>query len=256
MADRKKRAVPVILLKGRTSDYEFSQALRQYNLNPIYIAPSQAIMKNLGLLKAKLQAPHRYAGIIFAGPRSVQAVYEALGNNGMMPSCWRALHNYALGGNTHSSAYMTLRNLPTLGDRAVSAHNLCDLIVETIGPKRDLPLLLPCGNEASNTLRVRLVAQGFRVDACEVYENQTHPNFKNEMKKALKSKNLETIVFYSLASVKSASEFFIQYMVSVSDRKLIAVGAAVQKAMMEAKLPVSSVVDSNSVDQLLDAIKH
>ncbi|XP_022213391.2 uroporphyrinogen-III synthase [Drosophila obscura] len=253
MADRQKREVT--LLKGHSADYECSQALRQNNLNPIYIPPSQVVMKNLDVLKAKLEEPHRYAGIIFSGTRSVQAVYQALGN-GMMPSCWRALHNYALGGNTHSSAYMSLRNLPTLGDRAVSAHNLCDLIVETIGPKRDLPLLLPCGNEASNTLRVRLVAQGFRVDACEVYENQIHPNFKDDMKKALKSKHLETIVFYSLASVKSALEFFGKYKVSVSDRKLIAVGAAAQKAMMEAKLPVSAVVDSNSVDQLINAIKH
>ncbi|XP_001359442.3 uroporphyrinogen-III synthase [Drosophila pseudoobscura] len=253
MANRQKRIV--ILLKGHTADYDRSQAMRQSNLSPIYIPPSQIVMKNLGLLKAKLEAPHRYAGIIFPGPRSVQAVYEALGNNGAMPNCWRALHNYALGASTHSRAYMTLRKFPTLGDRVVSAHNLCDLIVETIGPKRDLPLLLPYGNEAGNTLRIRLMAQGFRVDSCEVYENQIHPNFTNDMKKVLKAKQLETIVFHSLASVRSASEFFSKYKVSVNDRKLIAVGAAAQKAMEEAKLPVSAVVNSYSVDQLIKAIK-
>lgn len=142
-----------------------------------------------------------------------------------------------------------------MGDHAVNANNLCDLIVETFGPKRDLPLLMPCGNGVGQTLRLRLVAQGFRVDACEVYESRSHPEFMEQMRHALKFKRMETIVFFGPSSVRSSQEFFGSYNVSLKDRKLIAVGGATRKAMEDAGLQVNAVVDPTNVDQLIMTIK-
>ncbi|XP_017119247.1 uroporphyrinogen-III synthase [Drosophila elegans] len=252
MGERNKR--PVILLKAPSSDDFYGPALRNHNLDPIFIAPSHYVFKNLKQLHAKLQEPHRYAGIIFAAPRCVQAVNEAL-DKAPLPSCWRPLHNYALGKNTHSSAWFTLQNLRTLGDHAVNANNLCDLIVETFGPKRDLPLLMPCGNGVGHTLRLRLVAQGFRVDACEVYESRSHPEFVNQMRHALKLKRMETLVFFGPSSVRSALEFFESFNVSLKDRKLIAVGSGTGKAMEDAGIQADAVVDAADVDRLIRVIK-
>jgi len=252
MGDRNKR--PVILLKVPSSDDYYGSALRSNNLDPIFIAPSHFVFKNLKQLQAKLMEPHKYAGIIFAAPRCVQAVNEAL-DKAPLPSCWRPLHNYSLGKNTHSSAWFTLQNLPTLGDHAVNANNLCDLIVETFGPKRDLPLLMPCGNGVGQTLRLRLVAQGFRVDACEVYESRSHPDFINHMRHALKFKRMETIVFFGPSSVRSSLEFFESYNVSLKDRKLIAVGSGTRKAMEDSGMQADGVVDAADVDHLIKIIK-
>jgi len=72
MGDRNKR--PVILLKVPSSDDYYGSALRSNNLDPIFIAPSHFVFKNLKQLQAKLMEPHKYAGIIFAAPRCVQAV--------------------------------------------------------------------------------------------------------------------------------------------------------------------------------------
>ncbi|XP_017083582.1 uroporphyrinogen-III synthase [Drosophila eugracilis] len=252
MGDRVKR--PVILLKVPSSSDFYGSALRSHNLDPIFIAPTHFVFKNLKQLQAKLLEPHKYAGIIFATPRCVQAVSEAL-EKAPLPSCWRALHNYSLGKNTHSSAWFTLQNLITLGDHAVNANNLCDLIVETFGPKRDLPLLMPCGNGVGQTLRLRLVAQGFRVDACEVYESQSHPEFINQMRHALKFKRLETIVFFGPSSVRSSLEFFGKYNVSLKDRKLIAVGSGTKKIMEQSGLEADAEVDSADVDHLIKIIK-
>lgn len=252
MTARNKR--PVILLKVPSSDDLYGSVMRRHNLDPIFIAPSHFVFKNLKLLQMKLQEPHKYAGIIFASPRCVQAVNEAL-DKAPLPNCWRPLHNYSLGKNTHSLAWQSFQKLSTMGDHAVNANNLCDLIVETFGPKRDLPLLMPCGNGVGQTLRLRLVAQGFRVDACEVYESRSHPEFMEQMRHALKFKRMETIVFFGPSSVRSSQEFFGSYNVSLKDRKLIAVGGATRKAMEDAGLQVNAVVDPTNVDQLIMTIK-
>ncbi|XP_017103875.2 uroporphyrinogen-III synthase [Drosophila bipectinata] len=252
MSERSKRSV--ILLKAPTADDLYGPTMRNHNLDPIFIAPSHFVFKNLRMLRAKLMEPHKYAGIIFPAPRCVQAVHEALDRN-PLPSCWRSLHNYSLGNRTHSSAWFTFQNLPTMGDHAANAHNLCDLIVETFGPKRDLPLLMPCGNGVGHTLRLRLVAQGFRVDACEVYESQSHPDFAEQMRHALKYKRMETIVFFGPSSVRCSLQFFEKYNVSLKDRKLIAVGAGTRKAMEDAGMEMDAVVDPTDLGQLIRAIK-
>ncbi|KAH8271203.1 hypothetical protein KR018_001198 [Drosophila ironensis] len=252
MAENKKRSV--VLLKAHSSDDLYGAAMRRHNLDPIFITPSHIVFKNLKQLQTKLQEPHKYAGIIFPAPRSVQAVHDALEGN-PLPNCWRPLHNYALGKSTHSSAWFTFQQLSTMGDHAINANNLCDLIVETFGPKRDLPLLMPCGTGACQTLRLRLVAQGFRVDACEVYESQSHPEFNERMRNALKYKRMETIVFFGPASVRSSRDFFEKFKVSYKDRKLIAVGPLTKKAMKVAGLQVDAELDVPNVDQLIRVIK-
>ncbi|EDW80717.1 uncharacterized protein Dwil_GK19190 [Drosophila willistoni] len=240
----------VVLLKSQTQDDSYDE---RPNLEAIYINPVTYVFKNIPRLRAKLLNPHKYAGIILCAPRCVYAVNEALQKD-PLPTCWRPLHNYALGKNTRNMAYYSLQNLPTMGVSACSAHNLCDLIRETFGPKRDLPFLLPCGNLASNTLHLRLVAQGFRVDSCECFESQCHPHFMNSMKQALKLKKLETIVFFSPASVKSGAEFIKKYSVSIEDRKLIAVGRQTQKAMLESGLKIHRLVESPLEESVVNAI--
>ncbi|KAH8382890.1 hypothetical protein KR009_005720 [Drosophila setifemur] len=252
MTERNKR--PVILLKAPSSDNFYGPKMRSHNLDPIFITPSHFVFKNLKQLHSKLMEPHKYAGIIFPAPRCVQAVHEAL-NKAPLPSCWRPMHNYSLGKTTHSSVWFTFQNLATMGGHAVNANNLCDLIVETFGPKRDLPLLMPCGNGAGQTLRLRLVAQGFRVDACEVYETQSHPDFADRMRHALKFRRMETIVFFGPSSVRSSLEFFAKYDVSFKDRKLIAVGAGTRKAMEEAGMQVDAYSEASEVDKLIRSIK-
>ncbi|KAH8243941.1 hypothetical protein KR032_011740 [Drosophila birchii] len=252
MTAHSKRSV--ILLKVPSSDDLYGPAMRRHNLDPIYIAPSQFVFKNLKQLQLKLQEPHKYAGIVFASPRCVQAVNEAL-EKAPLPTCWRSLNNYSLGKSTHNMVWNTLHRLSTMGDYTINANNLCDLIVETFGPKRELPLLIPCGNGVGHTLRLRLVAQGFRVDVCEVYENKSHPEFNNQMRHALKLKRMETIVFFGPSSVRSSQEFFDSYKVSVKDRKLIAVGDATRKAMEDAGMHVNAVVEATDVDKLIKTIE-
>lgn len=254
MANRERT---VIIFKSESESTEvYAETLLGHNFQPVFVPTLSFGFKNLVQLRSKLMEPDRYAGIIFTSPRCVEACVEALALQPAteLPGGWKLLHNYAVGEVTHNLALTTLQQLFTHGKQTGNARNLGDYIVDTFDGSRNLPLLLPCGNLATDTLLSKLAENGFCVDACEVYETKCSPQLGECMERALKSENIEFLAFFSPSGVNCAMEYFKAHQISADQWKLVAIGPSTRRALEALGLKVFCTAERPTVEHLVKVL--
>ncbi|KAH8380797.1 hypothetical protein KR009_000059 [Drosophila setifemur] len=246
----------VIIFKSESESSEvYAETLEKHDFNPVFVPTLSFGFKNLVELRQKLQTPDKYAGIIFTSPRCVEAVAEAL-SLGPLPGGWKLLHNYAVGEVTHNMALSSLDQLFTHGKQAGNARALGEYIVETFDGSRDLPLLLPCGNLATDTLLSKLAENGFALDACEVYNTLCHPELAERIEHALEvfADSLEFLAFFSPSGVNCAQEYFKSRSLSMDKWKLVAIGPSTRRALEGLGLKVYCTAERPTVEHLVKVL--
>ncbi|EDW86214.1 uncharacterized protein Dwil_GK16872 [Drosophila willistoni] len=246
----------VIIFKSESESTEiYAETLNAHNFQPIFIPTLSFGFKNLDELQRKLQNPDKYAGIIFTSPRCVEAVSEAL-QLSELPGGWKLLHNYSVGEVTHNLALSTLQQLFTHGKQTGNARNLGDYIVDTFDGSRNLPMLLPCGNLATDTLLSKLAENGFSVDACEVYETKCNPQLGELLERALvqASDNIEYLAFFSPSGVNCVYEYFNTRQIPLDKWKLVAIGPSTRRAMEAMGMKVFCTAERPTVEHLVKVL--
>ncbi|KAH8410538.1 hypothetical protein KR222_004727, partial [Zaprionus bogoriensis] len=244
----------VIIFKSESESTEvYAETLLGHNFQPVFVPTLSFGFKQLDQLRAKLMEPDRYAGIVFTSPRCVEAVAEAL-QPGELPGGWKLLHNYAVGEVTHNLALGALQQLFTHGKQAGNARNLGEYIVDTFDGSRQLPLLLPCGNLATDTLLSKLAENGFCVDACEVYETKCSPQLGACMERALQAENIEFLAFFSPSGVNCAIEYFRAHNIAPDQWKLVAIGPSTRRALEALGLKVFCTAERPTVEHLVKVL--
>ncbi|KAH8387946.1 hypothetical protein KR093_010407 [Drosophila rubida] len=244
----------VIIFKSESESTDvYAETLLGHNLQPVFVPTLSFGFKQLDQLRAKLLTPDKYAGIIFTSPRCVEAVAEAL-QLADLPAGWTLLHNYAVGEVTHNLALSTLQQLFTHGKQTGNARNLGDFIVDTFDGSRQLPLLLPCSNLATDTLLSKLLENGFCVDACEVYETKCNPQLAECMERALQAENIEFLAFFSPSGVKCAHDYFKAHNVALEQWKLVAIGPSTRRALEALGLKVFCTAERPTVEHLVKVL--
>ncbi|XP_065364574.1 uroporphyrinogen-III synthase [Calliphora vicina] len=241
----------VIIFKSESESTDvYAAELQHHYFNPIFVPTLTFAFKNLEKLRAKLQHPDDYEGMIFTSPRCVEAVVKALDTQ-ELPGGWKMLHNYAVGEVTHNFALTELQQLFTHGKTTGNARNLAEFIIDNHDGTKDLPFLLPCSNIALDTLNIRLREDGYRVDACEVYETKCSPDLAEKMDIALKAENVEFLAFFSPSGVNCAYEYFNARNISMDKYRLVAIGPSTRRAIENKGLKVYCTAERPTVEHLI-----
>lgn len=241
----------VIIFKSESESTDvYADELKRHFFHPIFVPTLSFGFKNLEKLHAKLQHPDDYEGIIFTSPRCVEAVCKALDKQ-EMPGGWKMLRNYAVGEVTHNMVHDHLQQLFTHGKQTGNARALAQFIIDTFDGSKDSPLLLPCSNLAQDTLNLMLREDGFRVDACEVYETKCNPDLTAKMDAALKEDNIEYMAFFSPSGVNCAYEYFKMKDTPVDKYRLVAIGPSTRRALENKGLKVYCTAERPTVEHLI-----
>ncbi|KAH8300840.1 hypothetical protein KR018_012598 [Drosophila ironensis] len=245
----------IIFKSGSETDELYAETLEQHAFRPVFVPTLSFGFKGLPELRQRLQTPDKYAGIVFTSPRCVEAVAESLEGR-ELPGGWKLLHNYAVGEVTHNLALTTLDQLFTHGKQTGNARALGDFIVETFDGSRDLPLLLPCGNLATDTLLSKLAENGFSLDACEVYNTLGHPQLSENIERAMEvhGDSLEFLAFFSPSGVNCAHEHFRRRELSMDRWKLVAIGPSTRRALEALGLRVYCTAERPTVEHLVKVL--
>lgn len=244
----------VIIFKSESESTEvYAAELQHHFFNPIFVPTLSFGFKNLEKLHAKLQHPDDYEGIIFSSPRCVEAVVKALDKQ-ELPGGWKMLHNYAVGEVTHNFALTELQQLFTHGKTTGNARNLAEFIIDKHDGSKDLPFLLPCSNIAQDTLSLRLKEEGYRIDACEVYETKCSPDLAEKMEKALMADNIEFLAFFSPSGVNCAHEYFKAKDINMNKYRLVAIGPSTRRALESKGLKVYCTAERPTVEHLIKVL--
>ena len=251
---RMNRQRTVIIFKSESDSTEvYAAELKRHHFNPIFVPTLVFGFKNLEKLHAKLQHPDDYEGLIFTSPRCVEAVVKALDKQ-ELPGAWKMLHNYAVGEVTHNFALTELQQLFTHGKATGNARNLADFIVDNHEGTKDMPFLLPCSNIAQDTLNIKLRENGYRVDACEVYETKCSPDLPELMDKALQAENIEYLAFFSPSGVNCTYEYFKAKGLAMDKYRLVAIGPSTRRALESKGLKVYCTAERPTVEHLIKVL--
>lgn len=244
----------VIIFKSESDSTDvYAEELQRHSFNPIFIPTLTFGFKNLEKLHAKLQHPDDYEGLIFTSPRCVDAVAKAL-DNAEIPGGWKMLHNYAVGEVTHILALSDLQQLFTHGKQTGNARALAEFIIDNHDGSKDLPFLLPCSNLALDTLNLKLREDGFRIDACEVYETKCNPDLGEKMEQALQLPNLEFLCFFSPSGVDCVNDYFKAKDISMDKYRLVAIGPSTRRALENKGLKVYCTAERPTVEHLIKVL--
>ncbi|XP_061393795.1 uroporphyrinogen-III synthase [Musca vetustissima] len=244
----------VIIFKSESESTEvYAAELQRHFFHPIFVPTLSFGFKNLEKLHAKLQHPDDYEGIIFTSPRCVEAVIKALDKQ-ELPGGWKMLRNFAVGEVTHNMAHDHLHQLFTHGKQTGNARALGQFIIETFDGDKEAPFLLPCSNLAQDTLSVMLRDEGFRIDACEVYETKCCPDLGEKMETALKADNIEFLAFFSPSGVNCAYEYFKAKDIPMDKYRLVAIGPSTRRALENKGLKVYCTAERPTVEHLIKVL--
>ena len=244
----------VIILKSESeSSEEYADMLKQNKFNAIFVPTLGFGFKQMDILRAKLLAPENYTGLILTSPRTVDAVREALGDT-PLPEEWKSLHNYSVGEVTHHLAMTTLDHLYTKGKETGNASNLADFIKENFDGNKALPFLFPCGNLRTDALLSKLLACGFVFEPVTSYETICHPDLAENLTKAMASDNVEYLAFFSPSGVNCTHEWFDKNNLSMSKKKLVAIGPSTRRAIESKGLTVYSTAEKPTVEFLVKVL--
>ncbi|KAJ6642798.1 Uroporphyrinogen-III synthase, partial [Pseudolycoriella hygida] len=226
----------IVILKSESeSSDSYATLLRENNFDPIFVPTLGFGFKNLDVLKAKLNEPGNYAGLVFTSPRSVEACEQAIkGTN--FDKQWKQLHNYCVGDVTHNMIHVAL-----------------DLNTRE-GHRLQFPFLFPCGNLRQDTLQLKLLDYGYFMDPIEVYETTAHPDLELNLRKALIEDKAEYLAFFSPSGVNFVNAILKKLEIKLSDYKLIAIGPSTRKSLETNDLTVFKTAEKPSVEYLVKAL--
>lgn len=150
----------VVLLRDAGADDRYAQVLREAGFRVSAQPVLSFSWTNRAVLRAALQAPGRYAGLICTSPRSAAAIREA----GVALGLWRTHAIWAVGPATAQG--LREAGLYAAGAEAGSAEALADLIAARQWAR---PLLFLAGSRRRDVLPDRLAEAGIAFEELTVY---------------------------------------------------------------------------------------
>lgn len=246
----------VVLLKSESESVDtYTSLLRTSNFEPIFVPTLEFRFKFLDKLREKLQTPDVYSGIVFTSPRSVEACEEALNEENLkLNEKWSKLHNYCVGEVTHNLIHVAL-DLNARGKHTGNANNLADFIFENLeGADLQYPFLFPCGNLRQDNLQLKLMENGYFLDAIEVYETVAHSDLESNLKRALIDDKAEYLAFFSPSGVNYTTAILKKLDMNLADFKLIAIGPSTRKCLEANGFQVYKTAEKPSVEYLVKAL--
>lgn len=220
--------------EGRDS---YVNALEQENITCQTIAPIEFKFVNLEDLKAKLNAPETYAGLILSSPRCVTALKEALGNEPLNP-VWNSKPCFAVGPATGNLAYK-LFDLKCLGTDSGKGANLAPIIISSLvessstsqAQEDDQPLLMPASNIALDTISEALADAEIEVDAPVVYETFPKPGLKEQIDSFIQPDVRNVFVFFSPSGAEATVPLLNESI--LKSAAIIAIGTTTEAALRD-----------------------
>lgn len=244
----------VVILKSESeSSDSYAALLRENNFEAIFVPTLEFRLKNLDVLKKKLDDPESFSGLIFTSPRSVEACEQAVKGT-HMDKKWKELHNYCVGDVTHNVVHTAL-DMNARGKQTGNANNLADYVFESLEGQRLInPFLYPCGNLRQDTLQLKLLDYGYFMDAVEVYETVAHSELEANLRQALIDNQAEYIAFFSPSGVTHCKAVLAKMDINLSKYKLVAIGPSTRKCLESNELPVYKTAEKPSVEYLVKAL--
>lgn len=243
----------VVILKSESESSDaYASLLTENNFEAIFVPTLEFGFKNLDTLRAKLEEPENFSGIIFTSPRSVEACEQAVKQT-HFDKKWKELYNYCVGDVTHNIIHTAL-DMNARGKATGNANNLAEYIFDSLdGARLTLPFLFPCGNLRQDTLQLKLLEFGYFLEAVEVYETVAHQRLEENLRRALVDDH-EYLAFFSPSGVLHVKAALQKLNVDLSQYKLIAIGASTRKCLESNDLTVYKTAEKPSVEYLVKAL--
>ncbi len=183
----------VWLLRSRSEPDPYEDAMCEAGLVGRSIAVLSFERVNESELRAALEHPKSYGGLIFTSPRAVEAFAEAMSRRPIENVVWRAKPVFAVGPRTADE----LRSVgfAPIGEESGSGGTLANHILQR---RFEKPLLFLCGDRRRDELLDRLHDGGVSVDELCVYE--TEPKSRLDLKEY---PTPNWIVFFSPSGVEA-----------------------------------------------------
>lgn len=244
----------VVILKSESESSEtYATLLKENNFEAIFVPTLEFGFKNLDTLRAKLEEPENFSGIIFTSPRSVEACEQAVKQT-HFDKKWKELYNYCVGDVTHNIVHTAL-DMNTRGKATGNANNLAEYIFDSLdGERLTLPFLFPCGNLRQDTLQLKLLQLGYFIEAVEVYETVAHQQLEENLRRALIDDHAEYLAFFSPSGVTHTKAVLQKLDIDLANYKLIAIGPSTRKCLESNELPVYKTAEKPSVEYLVKAL--
>ncbi|KAF6214472.1 hypothetical protein GE061_009215 [Apolygus lucorum] len=180
---------------------------------------------NLDELEKRLENPQSYSGIIFSSPRVVEAVGKCLKD----APAWANLFAFAVGEKTATEVEHL--GLKPSGSETGIGSALAEHILKCTISK---PLLLPCGNLATNTIADTLREGGLEVDQLVVYQTVSNPELEEKIRNVIeKFPTLDYLLYFSPSGVKATIPLLREMGVDLSSVKFGAIGRTTEAALAE-----------------------
>lgn len=216
--------------------YEVALAEAGYAGIPISVLDFEFVHSET--LRAALEHPRSYDGMIFTSPRAVEAVASAMP---WLPSenmLWHSKSVFAVGPRT---AFELRRiGFEPVGESSGSA----DMLAEHISAiEFEKPLLFLCGNRRRDELPDRLRDAGIDMEELCVYE--THPRTRLDLPDHLTP---DWVVFFSPSGIDAV---LADGRLDLSSTRIATIGSTTAAS---SPVPVHAVADSPTPDALVLAI--
>ena len=235
----------VVLLRSADADApdRYLKACRQAGLEAVCEPVLAFQFPRQDRLRACLDSPDSYAGLIATSPRAVTALARVLSAHDAIAQEWKERPAYAVGPKT--AARFRALGLQPQGADAGTAQSLAARIV---ADAPDEPLLFLSGNRRREALPRALQAAGVSFDELVVYETHVRSDIDVPA-----PEEAPWLVFFSpsgLDAVRQAAD------VDVRDYRLAAIGPTTAEALEDEGHTVEAVADTPSPDGLVAALRE
>lgn len=209
---------------GDFSDDPYAAELKLLDISCHIISVLSFDFINLDELDKRLARSDCYAGIIFSSPRVVDAVRRC-----SKVSEWKDKLAFAVGKKTAEDVQRL--GLKPLGEESGTGANLADYILKYPIEK---PLLMPCGNLATDTILNKLKGSGIEIERIVVYNTVTSVKLEENIRKVVENcQNLNFVLYFSPSGVKATMPLLKKVGVDFSTIKFGAIGPTTEAALQE-----------------------
>lgn len=229
----------VCLLRSPQDSAEYVGALERVGFRAICVPVLQFAFRDLASLRALLEQPQAYGGLILTSPRAVEALAEALG--GALPAGWTGKPAFAVGPRTAEAARAL--GLTVQSEEAGDADALADII---IAQYQGAPLLFLCGSRRRDVLPSRLAAAGMPLREVVVYETHLRDLDFGGVPAP------DWLVFFSPSGVEAIEQ---ARGIELHAPRIAAIGATTAAALSEAGFDVAAVAASPTPEALAEALR-
>lgn len=188
------RPVDTVLFREATEPDPYEGALAEAGFRPVSIPVLRFDFVNQTALRAALEAPDAYGGLILTSPRAVEALGEVLPWLPAENARWHSRPVFVVGPATAARARRL--GFDPEGEASGSAELLADYITRRSWAA---PLLFLCSNRRRDVLPDRLAAAAVPVEELCVYE--THPRTDLDL---AAYPGLRWAVFFSPSGIEAA----------------------------------------------------